>query len=70
MSAEIESRITDLETQIAHQSRTVEELNEVVIAQAELIDRMQRRLDALEEEFQDLADLANPGHPVTRPPHY
>lgn len=70
MSDELEARITDLETQIAHQSRTVEELNDVVIAQAELIDRLQRRLDKLEEEFQELADLASPAHPVVRPPHY
>ncbi len=70
MSEPLESRIIDLETQIAHQTRMVEELNEVVTAQAALIDRLQRRLDTLVDGVEELGELVNPGHPVTRPPHY
>lgn len=70
MSETLESRIVDLETQIAHQARTLEELNEVVTAQATLIDRLQRRLDALVDGVEELGEIVSSGHPVTRPPHY
>jgi SlyX protein len=64
------ARIERLEEQLAFQTRTVEELNDVVTAQAGQIDALSRRLAALAAHVEELEDAASGGVPVTRPPHY
>lgn len=64
------ARIEKLEEQLAFQTRTVEELNEVVTAQAGQIDALTRRLGALAAHVEELEDAASGNVPVTRPPHY
>ncbi|MXN66166.1 hypothetical protein GR183_14720 [Stappia sp. GBMRC 2046] len=70
MSADLETRLTDLEAQLAHNARTVDELNEVVTAQADLIDRLTRKVQELTEKLDDIGDLVEPGHVIGKPPHY
>ena len=63
------ARIDSLETHIAHQDRTIEELNEVVLAQREDIRRLERRLDKLMSRVATLeAQAPLPEH--VPPPHY
>lgn len=64
------ARIERLEEQLAFQTRTVEELNEVVTAQASQLDTLTRRLAALVEHVEELEDAASRGAPMTKPPHY
>ncbi|WP_428699745.1 SlyX family protein [Stappia sp.] len=64
------ARIEQLEEQLAFQTRTVEELNEVVTAQAGQLDKLTRRLGALAAHVEELEDAASRGAPVTKPPHY
>lgn len=64
------ARIERLEEQLAFQTRTVEELNEVVTRQADQIDTLSRRLAALGEHVEELEDAAAGNVPVAKPPHY
>lgn len=70
MDRETLARIERLEEQLAFQTRTVEDLNEVVTRQADQIDALNRRLAALVEHVEELEDAAAGSAPVTKPPHY
>lgn len=63
-------RITQLEILAAQQERTIAELSGQIAEQWKVIDRMQRKLDALTERFLALEEQAGPDVPVTKPPHY
>jgi SlyX protein len=62
-----DQRIDVLEMRLAHQEKTIADLNEVVTAQWKKIERLERQLQRLDEEVQalDTGDV-----PVTKPPHY
>ena len=61
-----ETRITELEIKLTHQDRLLEELNQVVIAQAEEIRRLHKRFERLEQTMlQVQVDPAD-----EPPPHY
>jgi uncharacterized coiled-coil protein SlyX len=57
-----------LEARFAQQERVVAELNEVVTAQWDLIESLQRQIQKLREEFEDF-DLPRDGQEPP-PPHY
>ena len=69
MSAEAE-RLTELEIQIAHQNRTIEDLSAEIARQGTEIDRLRKTLKALAERFLALEEAATPAPEITRPPHY
>ena len=63
----MEQRLVDLEVRYTHLERLVEELNEVVFAQQQTIDRLVRQLAELAER----AEVAGPPAPAAeKPPHY
>ncbi len=69
---ETDQRLTNLETQLAHQSYLVDELNAVVSQQATAIDTLTRRVALLMQRAAELeADqlLANVAA-NQKPPHY
>lgn len=69
MSEKLEERVVDLEIQLAHQTKTVEELSDMVSNQWDIIDRMKRKLKMLEDAMVELEDNAGP--PANqKPPHY
>jgi SlyX protein len=64
-------RITDLEMSIAHLQKDFETLNEVVLDQGKLIDKLSSRIDKLLSQFEasqeepEVRDLID-----EKPPHY
>ncbi|MBO5442413.1 MAG: SlyX family protein [Alphaproteobacteria bacterium] len=65
---DLEERLIDIETAIANQDRIIEDLNQVVIAQGKIIDK-------LEKQNKYLLDMVNqetvkPLSEETPPPHY
>jgi SlyX protein len=60
-------RIDVLEMRIAHQEKTISDLNDVVTAQWKKIEMLERQLRRLDEEVQALDQGDTP---VTKPPHY
>ncbi len=69
MSAELETRIEQLEMTLAHQDQMIEDLNGVVLSQREEIDRLTRRLNKLMSRVDALEDAA-PGPEANKPPHW
>jgi len=64
-------RLTDLESRLAFQDQTIQELNDVVTRQQGEIDRLRRELEALKVQVRSMADFPVAGRDEeTPPPHY
>ena len=61
------ARIEDLETRLAHQEKTISDLNEMVLAQWRKIEALERQVTRLGNEMQDVSVSSVP---VDTPPHY
>lgn len=61
-------RLTEIETELAHQSQTVEVLNQVILELRDEIKRLQRDFNALQERV-DSSQLPY-GPAGEKPPHY
>lgn len=64
------SRIDDLEMLVAHQARVIEELSDELRRQGDAVDRLQKAVRSLGEQFQALEDGSTPRAENTKPPHY
>ncbi len=64
----MEERITGLESRIAFQSQTIQELDEVVRVFADKVERLERRLAELAREVREGPPEIGPQNEV--PPHY
>jgi SlyX protein len=64
-------RLVELETRIAFQDDTLQQLNAVVVRQQQEIDRLTREIEALKQQLRALAPapVAGPAE-ETPPPHY
>lgn len=70
MSDNHTDRLVALEIRAAEQEKTIEELSGQLAEQWKVIDRLQKKLDALTERFLELEEQASPDIPVTKPPHW
>ena len=67
---ELSERIDALESRLAYQDQTIEQLNETITAQWKQIDALTRQMTALTERLQE-AEANTPVAPANeRPPHY
>jgi SlyX protein len=66
---ELSERIDALESRLAYQDQTIEQLNETITAQWKQIDALTRQLAALSERLQE-AEAERPAPGNERPPHY
>lgn len=62
-------RIDALETHIAHQDRTIEDLNAAITDQWKQIEDLAYRVSRLAEELRE-AEMGGPNEPEPPPPHY
>jgi uncharacterized coiled-coil protein SlyX len=62
------SRLDTLEMRIAHQDKTIADMNDVITSQWQTIDALQRHLMELREEFRNIVPLRTTPEPA--PPHY
>jgi SlyX protein len=69
MTDTLQARIEALEIHVAHQDATVEDLNGVILAQREELDRLTRRINRMMSQVDEL-EAAAPAPEVTKPPHY
>lgn len=63
-----ERRFVTLETKLAYQEKTLSDLNDVIVEQANEIRDLRRRLEALERFAKE--HLGAPSIPNEKPPHY
>jgi SlyX protein len=68
--AETCARIEALETRIAHQDRTIEDLNTSVTAQWKRIDELSRQVERMADRLQRIESNAPAGADDPPPPHY
>lgn len=67
----MDDRLIELESRIAFQDHTLQELNEVIVRQQREIDGLRRELEVLRAQFQALAPaLVASRSEETPPPHY
>jgi SlyX protein len=66
---ELSERVDALESRLAYQDQTIEQLNETITAQWKQIDALTRQLSALTERLQE-AEADRPSPANERPPHY
>lgn len=67
----MENRLVELETRVAFQEHTLQELNAVVARQQQEILHLRRELDALRSQVRALAPTLVAGRgEETPPPHY
>ncbi len=65
-----EARLDALETRIAHQDATIEDLNRIVTEQWGAIDLLTRHLAALRERVREMAERPAESGDEPPPPHY
>ena len=67
----MEQRLEDIETRIAYQEATIEELTRTVLAQQQINEELQGQIDYLKSLLKDLTPSAvAPMSEETPPPHY
>ena len=65
----LEIRIDELEMRVAHQDKTIGELNDVITAQWKQLEAMERQLRRFGEELEALDATEGPAA-NQKPPHY
>jgi len=66
-----DKRITELETKVAYQEHTIQELNDVIYRQQQQIDEIEIKCQHLMDRIQSLAETGAGDQPANdRPPHY
>jgi len=67
----MDDRLVDLETRLAFQEHTLQELSQALYEHQRLIDQLTRRLEAAEARLKSIAasPVASPAE-ETPPPHY
>lgn len=66
----LEARIVDLEMLVAHQQKTIDDLNEVVTGQGRMIADLRRKLETLTTRFLSVEEQLRDAPPVDKPPHW
>lgn len=67
---DLESRITDLEARLAFQDDTIQTLNDVLVEQQRLVDRLQAQLAVLASRQEDMQSRIDGEEDEAPPPHY
>lgn len=63
-------RTTTLEIRATEQEKTIEELSSQIAEQWKVIERLQKKVDALAERFLALEEQEAPTIEATKPPHW
>ncbi|WP_462325448.1 SlyX family protein [Desulfoplanes sp.] len=66
----MDEQLEQLQTQLAYQDRTIEKLNQALIAQQCQIDEMERQIRFLAEKLRDVRVVEQSNGPEPPPPHY
>ena len=66
---DLATRLEALETRVAYQDQTIDDLNMTITAQWRQIDVLTRKLDTVEQQLRSGAQIADPASEQP-PPHY
>jgi SlyX protein len=66
----LESRITDLESRLAFQDDTIQSLNDVLVTQQRVVERLQLQMAALLKRQEEMGSQFDTFEEEAPPPHY
>ena len=66
----LESRVVELETRLAFQDDTIQALNDVLVEQSRMIERLQQQLAILAKRQEELQGSVGVMESDAPPPHY
>ncbi|UZD94248.1 SlyX family protein [Pseudomonas corrugata] len=67
---DLEARVTDLETRLAFQDDTIQALNDVLVEQQRVVERLQLQMTALLKRQEEMAGQFEAVEEEAPPPHY
>ncbi|MCH7418511.1 SlyX family protein [Pseudomonas mosselii] len=70
MSQELEMRMVELETRQAFQDDSLQALNDVIVEQSRVIERLQLQMAELIKRYEEMAGQQGGGEEEAPPPHY
>jgi SlyX protein len=70
MSQELEDRVTDLESRLAFQDDTIQALNDVLVAQQRVVERLRLQMAALLRRQEEMSGQFESSEEEAPPPHY
>lgn len=66
-----ENRLIEIESKLAYQEDTLQQLNTVISDQQKQIDQLERLCKMMVERLKELSEAQkHDGHSIERPPHY
>ncbi|WP_369958977.1 SlyX family protein [Pseudomonas benzenivorans] len=66
----LEERITELESRLAFQDDTIQALNDEIVTQQRLLERVRLQLEALAKRQEELSGQLDVAEDEAPPPHY
>lgn len=66
----LEPRVMDLESRVAFQDDTIQALNDVLVAQQKVVDRLQMQMAALLKRQEEMVGQFESFEEDVPPPHY
>ncbi|HHS7809515.1 SlyX family protein [Pseudomonas putida] len=66
----LEERVTDLESRLAFQDDTIQALNDELVAQQRVIERLQLQMAALLKRQEEMVEQFDSFEEEAPPPHY
>lgn len=70
MSLDLEERVMELESRLAFQDDTVMALNDVLVEQQRVVDRLQLQMAALLKRYEEVVGQYGASEEEAPPPHY
>lgn len=66
----LEERVNDLESQLAFQDDTIQSLNDILVTQQRVVERLQLQMTALLRRQEEMAGQFESSEEEAPPPHY
>jgi SlyX protein len=66
----MEERVNDLESQLAFQDDTIQSLNDILVTQQRVVERLQLQMAALLRRQEEMAGQFESSEEEAPPPHY
>ncbi|MFK0086455.1 SlyX family protein [Pseudomonas sp. NPDC090755] len=66
----LEARVMELESRLAFQDDTLQALNDVLVDQQRVVERLQMQMAALLKRYEEMAGQYQSGEEEAPPPHY
>lgn len=68
---ELDNKIIEIETKLAFAEESIEQLNDVIVSQQKMLDKLTRQIQILDKKIEDESQNWQQSNPIDEtPPHY